>query len=140
MAIEFARLRYVKRSDGGNACRSAAYNLRADVRCNRTGERFYFAHREPPLHHNVLLPEGASERFRDVVVLWNEAQAKEKRKDSQEAREVLLALPSDAGLDLQDWITMAEEFAHEHFVARGLASSSTSTLRTRARLTSMPIF
>ena len=120
MAIEFARLRYVKRSDGGNACRSAAYNARADVRCDRTGERFYFAHREPSLHHSVLLPEGAAERFHDVSVLWNEAQAMERRKDSQEAREVLLALPTDAGLDLQDWITMAEEFAREQFVAKGL--------------------
>ena len=104
MAIEFARLRYVKRSDGGNACRSSAYNSRADVKCNRTGERFYFAHREPSLHHAVMLPEGASERFRDASVLWNEAQAMEKRIDSQEAREVLLALPTDAGLDLKDWI------------------------------------
>ena len=67
MAIEFARLRYVKRSDGGNACRSAAYNARADVKCDRTGERFYFAHREPPLHHDVLLPEGAAGKFRDVA-------------------------------------------------------------------------
>jgi len=120
MAIEFARLRYVKRSDGGNACRSAAYNARADVKCDRTGERFYFAHREPTLHHDVLLPEGAAEKFRDVLVLWNEAQAMEKRKDSQEAREVLLALPSDAGLDLEDWITMSREFAVENFVSKGL--------------------
>jgi Ti-type conjugative transfer relaxase TraA len=120
MAIEFARLRYVKRSDGGNACRSAAYNARADVKCDRTGERFYFEHREPPLHHDVLLPEGSADKFRDVVVLWNEAQAMERRKDSQEAREVLLALPSDAGLDLQDWITMSREFAAENFVSKGL--------------------
>ena len=120
MAIEFARVRYIKRSDGGNVCRSSAYNARADVRCERTGERFYFAHRDPTLYHDVLLPEGAAERFRDHQTLWNEAQAMERRKDSQEARELLLALPSDAGLDLEDWTRMAEEFAKEHFVDHGL--------------------
>ncbi len=121
MAIEFARLRYVTRSDGGNACRSAAYNARSDLRCERTGELFYFAHRDPVLHHDVLLPEGADARFRDPATLWNEAQAMERRKDSQEAREVLLALPSDAGLSLDDWKTMCQEFAQEHFVSKGVA-------------------
>ena len=121
MAIEFARVRYIKRTDGGNACRSSAYNARTDLRCDRTGERFYFGHRDPVISHAVLLPEGASERFKDIVTLWNEAQAMERRKDSQEARELLLALPTDAGLGPEDWQILAEEFAREHFVAKGLA-------------------
>jgi len=121
MAIEFARVRYVKRSDGGNACRSAAYNARSDVRCERTRERFFFGHRDGLLHHEILLPEGADERFRDAATLWNEAQAMERRKDSQEAREVLLALPSDPELGLEHWREMAAEFARDNFVAKGLA-------------------
>jgi Ti-type conjugative transfer relaxase TraA len=121
MAIEFARVRYVSRSDGGNACRSAAYNARSDVRCERTGERFFFGHRDPGIHHEVLLPEGAAEKFRDPVALWNAAQAMERRHDSQEARELLLALPGDVGLDLDDWKTMCQEFAREHFVSKGVA-------------------
>jgi len=121
MAIEFARVRYIKRTDGGNACRSSAYNARTDLRCDRTGERFYFGHRDPVISHTVILPEGASERFKDIVTLWNEAQAMERRKDSQEARELLLALPTDAGLGPEDWQILAEEFAREHFVAKGLA-------------------
>ena len=114
-------MRYIKRTDGGNACRSSAYNARTDVQCERTGENFYFAHRDPTLHSDVLLPEGASDRFKDRTVLWNEAQAMEKRKDSQEARELLLALPSNPGLELDDWKTLAEEFAREHFVSKGVA-------------------
>ncbi|MDD4617074.1 MAG: AAA family ATPase [Alphaproteobacteria bacterium] len=120
MAIEFARVRYIKRSDGGNVCRSAAYNDRSDVKCNRTGERFYFAHRDPVLYKNVLLPQGADEKFLNPETLWNEAQAMERRKDSQEARELLLALPTDVGLTLDDWKVMAEEFAKENFVNKGL--------------------
>lgn len=121
MAIEFARARYIKRTDGGNACRSSAYNARTDLKCERTGERFYFGHRDPVLYHDVLLPEGASERFRDITTLWNEAQAMERRKDAQEARELLLALPSDAGLGPEDWKALAEEFACENFVSKGVA-------------------
>ena len=121
MAIEFARVRYVGRSDGGNVCRSAAYNARSDVYCERTGERFFFAHRDGLLHHQVLLPDGAAERFQDVTVLWNEAQAMERRKDSQEARELLVALPSDPELGLEHWQEMVQEFAQEHFASEGLA-------------------
>lgn len=121
MAIEFARVRYIQRSKAGNVCRSAAYNARGDVRCERTGERFYFAHRDPGLHNEIILPYGADEWFLDPVVLWNEAQAVERRKNSQEARELLLALPSDPGLDLDDWRTMCREFVQEHFVGKGVA-------------------
>jgi len=121
MAIEFARLRYIKRSDGGNVCRSAAYNARSDVYCERTGERFFFAHRDGHLHHEVLLPEGADERFGDIGILWNAAQAAEKRKDSQEAREILLALPSNPGLGLEDWRDMATAFCRAQFVDKGVA-------------------
>lgn len=59
MAIAFARARYISRSDGGSAVRSAAYNGREAIKAQRTGEVFYFKHREAPEHHEVLLPEGA---------------------------------------------------------------------------------
>ena len=59
MAIAFARARYISRSDGGSAVRSAAYNGREAIRSERTSEVFYFKHRDAPEHHEVLLPEGA---------------------------------------------------------------------------------
>lgn len=122
MAIQFAALVYISRTDGGNACRSAAYNERSDIRCQRTGERFYFAHRGPTLHHEVLLPTGADSKFLDPTVLWNEAQAMEKRRDSQEAKHLLLALPSNPGLTLDDWTVMCREFIEEHFISKGVAA------------------
>ena len=45
MAIEFARARYISRSTGGSAVRSAAYNGRAAITAERTGELYYFRHR-----------------------------------------------------------------------------------------------
>jgi Ti-type conjugative transfer relaxase TraA len=121
MAIQFARARYISRASGGSAVRSAAYNERAAITSDRTGEVFYFRHRDTPEHHEVLLPEGAGEKFADSAVLWNTAEAAERRKDAQVAREIVLALPANADLTDADRIDLARSFAEQHFVAKGLA-------------------
>ena len=121
MAIAFARARYLSRSTGGCAVRSACYNAREAITDARTGERYSFAHRDAPEHHAVLLPEGANERLGDAAVLWNLAEAAERRRDAQVAREVVLALPADAALTHDDRVALAESFAREYFVSRGLA-------------------
>jgi Ti-type conjugative transfer relaxase TraA len=121
VAIQFARARYISRSTGGSAVRSAAYNERAAITSDRTGELFYFRHRDAPEHHAVLLPDGADPRFADSAVLWNAAEAAEKRKDAQVAREIVLALPANAELTDEDRIALARSFAEQHFVAKGLA-------------------
>jgi Ti-type conjugative transfer relaxase TraA len=121
MAIQFARARYISRASGGNAVRSAAYNERASIVSDRTGEVFYFRHRDAPEYHDVLLPEGAGEKFADSAVLWNAAEAAERRKDAQVAREIVLALPANADLTDADRIDLARSFADQHFVAKGLA-------------------
>ena len=121
VAIQFARARYISRSTGGSAVRSAAYNGREAITAERTGELYYFRHRDAPEHHEVLLPAGAPERFRDIGHLWNAAEAAEKRKDAQVAREIVLALPADAEISTEDRIELARSFAEQHFVAKGLA-------------------
>ena len=121
MAIAFARARYLSRSSGGNAVRSAAYNAREKITAERTGELFHFRHRDAPAHHEVLLPEGADTRLADCAVLWNTAEAAERRKDAQVAREIVLALPADRVLSTEDRIELARSFVQEHFVSKGLA-------------------
>ncbi|MBP1806914.1 AAA family ATPase [Rubellimicrobium aerolatum] len=121
MAIAFARARYLSRSTGGCAVRSACYNAREALTDERTGERYSFAHRVAPEHHAVLLPEGADARLGASAVLWNLAEAAERRGDAQVAREIVLALPADRELTPDDRVALAESFARTHFVARGLA-------------------
>ena len=53
--------------------------------------------------------------------MWNAAEAAEKRKDAQVAREIVLALPADKGINDEDRIELARSFATQHFVAKGLA-------------------
>ena len=121
LAIEFARARYISRGSGGSAVRSAAYNGREEIAAERTGEVFYFRHRDAPEHHVVLLPEGAAARFGEARVLWNAAEAAERRKDAQVAREIVLALPANADVSTEDRIALARSFAEVHFVSKGLA-------------------
>ena len=133
MAIAFARARYISRSTGGSAARSAAYNARAEIGDERTGEVFYFKHRDAPEHHEVLLPDGADERFADAAALWNAAEAAERRKDSQVAREIVLALPANAEVSNEDRIELARSFALEHFVAKGLGGAARHSRAARWR-------
>ena len=121
MAIQFARARYISRASGGNAVRSAAYNARDAIEAERTGEVFYFRHRDAPEHHEVLLPEGAAGQFRQSGVLWNTAELAEKRRDAQVARELVVALPADATVTPEDRIDMVRSFAEQYFVGKGLA-------------------
>jgi len=121
VAIAFARARYLSRATGGNAVRSAAYNARESIQAERTGELFHFRHRDAPEHHEVLLPDGADARLADAAVLWNAAEAAERRKDAQVAREIVLALPADRVLSTEDRIELARSFAEQHFVSKGLA-------------------
>jgi Ti-type conjugative transfer relaxase TraA len=122
LAIAFAHMRVLSRSNGGNAVRTSAYNRRADMLNERTGERFYFSDRDDPQHHEILLPDGASEAFRDAAVLWNAAEKAEKRKDSQVAREVLLALPANLEISDEDRLELTRSFVQEHFVSKGVAA------------------
>ncbi len=120
MAIAFARARYVSRSSGGNAVRSAAYNARAEIAAPATNQVFYFKHRGDLEHHEVLLPDGADPILSKSAILWNAAEAAEKRKDAQVARELVLALPMDVGVTLEDQVELARSFAIEHFVSKGV--------------------
>ncbi|MHB8284502.1 MAG: AAA family ATPase, partial [Caulobacteraceae bacterium] len=121
MAIAFARARYIGRSTGGVAVRSAAYNAREAITDERTGELYYFKHRDAPEHHEVLLPDGADAKFAESAVLWNAAEGAEKRKDAQVAREIVMALPANHELSHEDRVEMVRSFAQTHFVSRGLA-------------------
>ncbi len=120
MAIQFARCEYVSRSTGGNACRKASYNQRDAVTCERTGEVFSFKERSGNVYHEVLLPAGADARFKNSEALWNEAENCEKRKDSQVAKEFVIALPDDTQVTLEDRIELTRRFG-QIFVERGVA-------------------
>ena len=121
MAIEFARPRFIQRSRGHNVVQVAAYNMRDRLYCERTGERTPRHDPSTLVHHEIILPAGANARFGEAGTLWNAVQAAERRKDSQEAFEVVLALPANREISSEDRLALVRSFAIEHFASRGLA-------------------
>ena len=126
MAIGYARAEFVKRSSGKNACAKAAYNARTrvefDGNCSLDPEVYDWSSKPLPAFHEVLLPFGTHEKFKNPQVLWNAAEAREKRLNSQVALEVLLALPDDKVISLEDRIYLTKTFIQTHFVDKGLAA------------------
>ena len=106
MAIQFARIEIVGRSSGGNACCKGAYNARAIVKDNKTNITYNFKHKGDNVYHTILLPEHADKRFASVTEFMNEVEHCEKRKDSQLLKDIVLALPDDKELTLQDRINI----------------------------------
>jgi len=107
MAIQFARIELVGRSGGGNACCKGAYNARTIIKDQQTNITYNFAKRGDNVHHEVLLPEGVDQKFKNVKVLMNEIERIEKRKNSSLLKDIVIALPDDKELDLQDRINIS---------------------------------
>ena len=123
MAIGFARLEFVKRSDGKNTVAKAAYNSRSCLLLEEhsygKAQRYDWSRLEKPIHHEMLLPCYVDSRFRSPQVLWNTVEKFERRKNSQVAFEMVLALPDDRVVSVEDRIELARQFAKEQFVSKG---------------------
>jgi Ti-type conjugative transfer relaxase TraA len=87
----------------------------------RTGESYNYIQKGDSAYHAVLLPDGVDERFKDPRILWNAAEKRETRINSQVALEGVIALPDDACITMEDRIEIAHRAAHHFFVRHGLA-------------------
>ena len=86
-----------KRSEGRSAVAAAAYREGSKLKDERTGlvHDYTLKGRRNVLSSEILLPVGADPTLADSAKLWNHAEALERRKDSQVAREFEIALPAD---------------------------------------------
>jgi hypothetical protein len=84
-----------KRSEGKSAVAAAAYRAGIKLKDERTGlvHDYTLKGRRNVLSSEILLPAGADPALFDSGTLWNRAEALERRKDSQVAREFEIALP-----------------------------------------------
>jgi len=125
VAISYFRHRSVQRSFSDCAVRKSAYYARESLffegSCALEAQNFDYSDRKEDLvYHNVLLPKGADEKFKDIGYLWNQASKAEKRIDAREAQEGVLALPKESIFSHKDLIRFSEDFANKHFVSKGL--------------------
>lgn len=114
------RIKPMKRSEGRNAVRSAAYRSGTKLTCDRDGETWDYTNRRGVEHAEIIAPEGAPAWATDRHELWNRAENAERRKDSQVAREYEFMFSYD--LTPEQRLAIAREVAREEFVARGMVA------------------
>jgi Ti-type conjugative transfer relaxase TraA len=118
MAIYHFSAKVISRANGSSAVASAAYRSAERLHDERLDRDHDFTNKSGVVHSEVMLPEGAPERFGDRSTLWNEVEATELRKDAQLSREVEFAIPRE--LNQQQGIDLARDFVREEFVDRGM--------------------
>ena len=126
MAIGFGRLKFVQRSAGQNACAKSAYIGREKIDFHGTDfsppKTYNWSRMEKIPYNEILLPNHVNKSFLNPEVLWNAAESKEKRINSQVALELVFALPDDLEVSLEDKIHLIKSYVQETFIDKGLAA------------------
>lgn len=117
MAIFHLSVKAVQRSKGRSSTAAAAYRAGERITDERTEKIFDFSRKGGVCHTEIIVPEGETVPSRSS--LWNLAEATERRKDAQTAKEYELALPSE--LTAAQRIELAENFARSLATRYGCA-------------------
>lgn len=111
-------------SRGKGAHRSAvgyaAYCAGTRLHNERDGRTFNYSRRKDVLFSKVMLPENAPRRYFDRQVLWQEVEEIEKCKNSQLARTLVIALPSEFSIDAQERVVC--QYVQDYFVNYGMCA------------------
>jgi MobA/MobL family len=110
----------VSRGKGQSLVRSAAYNDRARLTDERTGEVWDYRHLGNALASGLYAPKGAPEWARDLGQLVNEVERFERRSDAQLAMNLDIALPHEQTLEQNR--RLMQDFVREQFQRQGYAA------------------
>lgn len=126
MAICYARLEFLKRTSGKNAVAKSAYNSRdkAHFEGNQLmAEKTYsWLGKEKPAYHQIMLPGHVDRAYLSAEFLWNAVEKAERKKNAVVGSEVVLALPDDDAITLEDKIQLTKTFVHQNFISKGFAA------------------
>ena len=120
MATYHFQAKVIGRSAGRSVVAAAAYRAAAALHDERLGRTHNYLAKPGVVHSEILLPNGAPERWRDRELLWNEVERIERRRDAVLAREIEIALPRE--LPQAEAIALVRHFVREQFVARGMVA------------------
>jgi len=120
VAIYHFSARVIGRSAGRSAVASAAYRAAERLHDDKLDRDHDYTAKAGVVHREIMLPDGAPERWRDRATLWNEVEAGEKRRDAQLARDMEISLPRELGQ--AEAVRLARDFVREQFVDRGMVA------------------
>ncbi|WP_186401988.1 Ti-type conjugative transfer relaxase TraA [Sphingopyxis sp. P1IMeth2] len=118
MALYHFSAKVISRAAGSSAVAAAAYRSADRLHDERLGRAHDFSNKAGVIHSEVMLAEGADERWLDREQLWNDVEAAEVRKDAQLAREIEFAIPRE--MSEAEGIALARDFVQSEFVTRGM--------------------
>lgn len=108
MAIYHFHAKIISRLDERSSTACASYRAGEVVIDTKTGEVHDYTRKRGVLHTQIVMPEGCG-WAPTRADLWNAVEHKNKRADAQLAREFVVALPDELGLDAQR--QLAQQFA-----------------------------
>lgn len=120
MATYHASVKIISRGRGQNAVAAAAYRARECLLDDRYGKTHDYSERDDLVHAEILAPADAPAWIHNRQALWNAVEAAEKRKDSQLARELELALPRE--LDRDQQVALLRSYLRKYCVADGMVA------------------
>ncbi|MDJ0634779.1 MAG: MobQ family relaxase [Xenococcaceae cyanobacterium MO_188.B29] len=123
MAIYYFNASVISRSKGRSATASAAYRAGEKILDIRTGEIHDYRQKKGVDEKIILAPNSAPDWVKDRASLWNEVERVERRKNSQLAREIKLAIPVE--LDRTQQLELVQKFVTEQFVSQGMVADVT---------------
>ncbi|MDP1601126.1 MobA/MobL family protein [Phenylobacterium sp.] len=108
----------IRRSEGRSAVAAAAYRSASRLHDQRLEMVFDYAAKGGVVFAGIMAPEAAPAWLLDREVLWNTAEAADRRVDSRTAREVLVSLPHELTDDQR--LELLRAFIAEGLVAKGM--------------------
>lgn len=121
MAIYTLHMQILGRSQNRSAVASAAYRA-GEKLVDRDGKVHDYTRKRWVEHSEIMLPPDAPAWARGISreALWNLVEATEKRKDSQLARELFVAIPRE--LPREARIALVREFVTDAFTRHGMTA------------------
>ncbi len=120
MAIYHLSVQIISRSSGRSATAAAAYRAAEKIKDNRLGETHDYRKKKGVDFKLILAPNYAPAWVFNREKLWNEVERVERRKDSQLAREINVALPVE--LNNTQQLELVKKFVTEQFVNQGMVA------------------
>jgi hypothetical protein len=117
-AIYGCEVKIIGRSDGRSIVAAAAYRSGTKLFDPRQGKEHDFSSKADVIFSEIMLPAKAPPWMSDRQALWESLEQRERRKDSQLARELILTLPRS--LSPPQRVALVRDFAFQNFVKRGM--------------------
>jgi len=112
-------MQIISRSKGQSAVASASYRSGEKLYDERSQESKYYK-REVQPETMILAPSNSPSWVQNREFLWNEVERTEKRKDSQLAREINIALPKELSNEQQT--ELIKGYVQDQFVDKGMVA------------------